>query len=259
MGDVRRSRNRLESAGIRTRMFRPDMNPFDPTREHALREEIAAVSAEWLRSRRGAEKGFAMGRFDVHRLRDSWLAVAEDPARNRAIAFVTWEPIWARRGWALDLMRRRDDAPAGVIESLIAKSVESARERGDALLSLSLSALAKVDGSERQSVGVGEPDKAPERARAFLMQHLARFYEFEGLFRWKEKFNPAFEDRYLIYPDPLALPQVAVALVRAQSAGGIPSSFIRPQRVAAPPAEAAASLIARLPSLRPRPPVTRHR
>ena len=182
-----------------------------------------------------------MGRFDPHRLAREWVAVAWVRSHGRAVAFVTWVPIWARRGWALDLMRRRDDAPGGVMEFLVAKSVESARERGDALLSLSLSALAKVDGSERKAAGVAEPDKAPERARAFLMQHLARFYEFEGLFRWKEKFNPAFEDRYLVYPDPLALPQVALALVRAQSPGGIRSYFRRPEGADATRQEAAVS------------------
>jgi phosphatidylglycerol lysyltransferase len=217
MGDVRRSRNRLEAAGIRTRMFRPDMGVFDPAREHALREQLAAVSAEWLRSRRGAEKGFAMGRFDAHRLTDSWLAVAEDPARNRVIAFVTWEPIWARRGWALDLMRRRDDAPAGVIESLIVACAETARERGDEILSLSLSALAKTEA---------DATDAGDRARTFLMEHLRRFYDFEGLFRWKSKFAPEFEPRYLVYPDPMALPGIVYALARAQSPGGF-LSYLR--------------------------------
>jgi phosphatidylglycerol lysyltransferase len=158
----------------------------------------------------------------------------------RAVAFLTWVPIWARRGWALDLMRRSDDAPAGVMEFLVAKSVEAAKERGDALLSLSLSALAKVGGSEGNAAGDAEQDKAPDGARAFLMQHLARFYEFEGLFRWKEKFNPAFEDRYLVYPDPLALPRVALALVRAQSAGGIRSYFRRGSRPGVKPQEAVA-------------------
>jgi lysylphosphatidylglycerol synthetase-like protein (DUF2156 family) len=58
-----------------------------------------------------------------------------------------------------------------------------------------------------------------ERAREFLTQHLARFYDFEGLFRFKRKFDPQFEPRYLIYPSPFALPQVTLALIRAQTPG----------------------------------------
>jgi len=241
MGDVRRATRKLEGSDLEARHFVPGVNPFDAAHAGGLSDQLRQISNEWLASRRTGERGFSMGRFDPHRLAREWVAVAWDRPRGHAVAFVTWVPIWARRGWALDLMRRRNDAPAGVMEFLVAKSVESARERGDALLSLSLSALAKVDGSERHAAGVAEPDKAPERARAFLMQHLARFYEFEGLFRWKEKFNPAFEDRYLVYPDPLALPQVVLALVRAQSAGGIRSYFMRPERAEAPRQKAAAS------------------
>jgi hypothetical protein len=68
---------------------------------------------------------------------------------------------------------------------------------------------------------VGEPP--PERTREFLMEHLARFYDFKGLFRWKRRFDPAFEDRYLVYPAALALPRVALALIRAQSPAGLMS------------------------------------
>ena len=72
----------------------------------------------------------------------------------------------------------------------------------------------------------------PERTREFLMQHLARFYDFKGLFRWKRRFDPSFEDRYIVYPAPLSLPSVALALIRAQSPAGLRSylPWARPQR-----------------------------
>jgi phosphatidylglycerol lysyltransferase len=57
------------------------------------------------------------------------------------------------------------------------------------------------------------------------MDHLRRFYDFEGLFRWKSKFAPEFEPRFLVYDDPLALPRVVLALARAQSPGGFLSYF----------------------------------
>jgi lysylphosphatidylglycerol synthetase-like protein (DUF2156 family) len=132
-------------------------------------------------------------------------------------------PVPARLGWALDLGRRRHDAVAGAMDLLVVRAVQAARERGDAMLSLSLSALAMVEG-ERS--GDGEPapgSAASERARGFLMQHLAHFYDFRGLFRWKRRFDPAFEDRYLVYPAALDLPRVALALIRAQSPAGLRS------------------------------------
>jgi phosphatidylglycerol lysyltransferase len=141
-------------------------------------------------------------------------------------------------------MRRRSDAVAGVTELLIVRSVDIARARGDAVLSLSLSALARVGAPESEAEPGTAPDdpatrassaaspleataSEPDRARAFLMKHLARFYDFENLFRWKKKFAPTFEDRYLVYPDPIALPRVVLALVRAQSPGGLMSYLAR--------------------------------
>jgi phosphatidylglycerol lysyltransferase len=248
MGDVRRSTNKMESAGIVARSFLPRENPFDPAHDpEGLNEQMRAISNEWVRERHGIERGFCMGRFDTLDFRGAWLVAAWNPTARRVEGFLTWTPIWARHGWALDLMRRRSDAPPGVMEFLVAKSVEMARARGDALLSLSLSALASVEEGEEASASrapgpeglepaaderatskgeVRRPAAArPDRARDLLMEHLARFYDFKNLFRWKKKFGPAFEDRYLVYPDALALPRVVLALARAQSPGGLTSYF----------------------------------
>lgn len=223
IGDVRRALNRLRASGIETRMFLPDAGPFDPTTDpDGLHEQMRAISAEWLRAHVGGEKGFCMGRFDVSTLRESWLAVAWNPGARRLEAFVTWVPVWARRGWALDLMRRRSDAVPGVMEFLIARSVEEARNRGDRVLSLSLSALSR---SEEPAASKADADA--DRTRAFLQEHLARFYDFKNLSRWKAKFQPEFEDRYLVYSSPRALPRVVLSLVRAQSPGGLRSYLHR--------------------------------
>ncbi len=226
MGTVRRAAGKLEEAGWETRAYIPGVNPLSFAHDpDGIPEQLRAISAEWMHTRHGQEKGFCMGRFDPAWLRSSWVEVAWNPAERRASAFVSWVPIWARRGWALDLTRRRNDAPSGVMDFLIAKSVEAARGRGEAMLSLSLSALANVDEAA--------PSEPPDKSRAFLMNHLARFYDFEGLFRWKKKFAPEFEDRYLVYPDPLSLPRVALALTRAQSPGGLGTYLRRPHE--APP------------------------
>ena len=131
VGELRRMVRKLDRQGLVTRMFIPGESAFDPARESALLEQLREISNDWMRARHGGEKGFCMGRFDPHTLRDVWLAVAWNPARERVEAFATWVPISARRGWAIDLMRRRSDAPTGATEFLVVKSVERARERAD--------------------------------------------------------------------------------------------------------------------------------
>ena len=51
-----------------------------------------------------------------------------------------------RRGWTLDLMRRRPDSPRGVMELLIARSIEEAAHRGLDEVSLGLAPLAITPG-----------------------------------------------------------------------------------------------------------------
>jgi phosphatidylglycerol lysyltransferase len=225
LGTVRRQVRKLEKAGLVVRHFVPGENPFDPDDDpdHLL-AQIRDISHEWTRGKVGGEKGFCMGRFDPAGLHEVWLAVAWDPKERRVEAFCTWTPIWARRGWAIDLMRRHRTAPTGAMELLVVRSVEHARERDDGMLSLSLSALVRVDRA-------GGPDAenrvTEDPARAFLIQRLSRFYDFQGLFRWKRKFDPEFEDRYLVYPHTLVLPRIALALVRAQNPGGLMTYFRR--------------------------------
>ena len=85
------------------------------------------------------------------------------------------------------------------------------------MLSLALSALVQVDAVTGESL----PGPTADPTRAFLIEKLSRFYDFHGLFRWKRKFSPVFEDRYLVFADALALPRIALALVRAQTPGGL--------------------------------------
>ena len=147
LGNVRRQVRKLEKAGLVVRHFVPGVNPFDPAHDpdHLL-DQLRAISHEWVKDKSGGEKGFCMGCFEAETLHDAWLAV-------------------------IDLMRRHRDAPTGAMELLVVNSVFNARERGDELLSLSLSALVKVaaprgDGSE--------PTVTEDPARTFLIQRLSR-------------------------------------------------------------------------------------
>lgn len=223
IGEVRRAVHKAERAGLEVRHFIPGVTPFSAAPDHGrLATTLRDLSAEWLQGRAGGEKGFCMGRFDTARLDDVWLAVAWRPATTEVEAFCTWTPVWARRGWALDLMRRHTVTTPGAMELLVVRSLEQARDQGDALLSLSLSALVQVD----DPTDPPRSEAATDPARAFLIERLSRFYDFRGLFRWKRKFVPSFEDRYLVFADALALPRIALALVRAQTPGGL-WSFVR--------------------------------
>jgi phosphatidylglycerol lysyltransferase len=177
------------------------------------------VAHEWARLRHGDARGFCVGRFDPPRLRREWLAVAWDPARHRIEAFAAWVPIPARRGWALDVVRRRADARVGALDLLIVSAIDHARARGDQMLSLALAPLAFVPGAAAHGSGSNATPRLHEAdgARIVLQQHLTRLYDPANATAWKRRFDPSFEDRYLVVPEPAVLPDIVQALVHAQT------------------------------------------
>ena len=61
------------------------------------------------------------------------------------------------------------------------------------------------------------------RAGAFLFRHGETFYNFQGLRRYKDKFDPLWRPRYLASPAGLALPRILanVATLISRGVGGI--------------------------------------
>jgi lysylphosphatidylglycerol synthetase-like protein (DUF2156 family) len=210
-GDVRRTVRKLEEAGV---VFESHV----PAADALPLAELTAISDEWLAARGGGELGFCMGRFAAEDLSRQWVVCARRPGDGRIEGFLTWRPLPAAGAHVLDLMRRRNDALHGVMDFLVARSALEAKARGEAVLSLGLAPLSRTAAAD-------EPPEV-ERALALLRRRLAPVYDFDGLMRWKRKFDPVFEPRYLVVPGPLALPAAALALVRAQSLVGL-ASYVR--------------------------------
>ena len=163
--------------------------------------QLSEVSGKWLQMHRSPELGYSLGTLSSLSDPDITLALAFS-AQGRLEGFVSWLPVPMRRAWALDLTRRRPDAAYGVMEALIARSVEEAKVRGIAELSLGITPRlinqASVHGAWRAAYW-----------------GLDRFERSRGLHRFKEKFGPRWEERFLVVPNAGALPEVLVALVRA--------------------------------------------
>ncbi len=223
LAHVRRAARHAEVSGLRVIHALPgDVHPGDEEMPSELWHELRSVSKEWVRSRNGGGRGFCVGRFDPPRMRHEWIAMAWDPDHRRIEAFACWVPIPARRGWALDLVRTRSDARDGALELLIVSSLSHARQRGDDMLSLSLTPVAFVPHAHHAPEV--EPLETVDGARTVLQQHLMRLYEFPYDEQWKRRFDPSFEDRYLVVPEKESLPRVVLALVRAQTHDSVPDA-----------------------------------
>jgi phosphatidylglycerol lysyltransferase len=129
-----------------------------------------------------------------------YFPVAVVRVEGRIVAFAN---LWAsgdRRELSIDLMRHLEDAPHSIMEHLFVELMLWGKAEGYQRFSLGMVPLA---GLERRRL-------APlwSQAGAFLFRYGEHFYNFQGLLRFKSKFAPQWEPRYLAAPGGFALPRV---------------------------------------------------
>lgn len=198
---LRTAVNRLTKTGHSAKVFEP------PVSEDLI-QRLKPVSDEWLQVKNGAEKQFSIGWFDPDYLRRCHIAVVYD-SHGSVIAFSNLLSGYNRKEVTVDLMRHRKDAEKGTMEFLFVSMIQHFQQLGYDGFNLSLSPLA----------GVGDTADARriEKGLHYFFEHLNQFYNFKGLHQFKEKFQPRWEPRYLVFLNLTALPDIAVGLVRADS------------------------------------------
>lgn len=201
--DLRQAVRRMERDGVVFEVLPAEDVP-------AALAELRAVSDQWLATKGTAEKGFSLGRFDEAYL--SRFPVATLRREGRIAAFASLWTTLPGGELSVDLMRHADDAPPGAMDALFASTMLWGREQGYAWFDLGMAPLAGLD----------ERRQAPlwNRLAGVLYRHGEHFYNFQGLRRYKEKFDPVWEPRFLASPGGLALPQV-LANLSTRIAGGL--------------------------------------
>jgi phosphatidylglycerol lysyltransferase len=211
---LRMTTRRLAREGATFRVVPPrDLPPLLP--------ELRRISDDWLRQRGAAEKGFSLGFFDERYLSRFPIAVIEHavpPETRRVEAFANLWPGRNQAELSLDLMRHRADAVKDVMDGLFVNLMLWAKEQGYRWMNLGMAPLS----------GLPISSTAPLWARAanLLYTRGEALYNFQGLRAYKDKFDPIWEPRYLVYPGGLSLPRV-LADVSALVAGGYLRIFTR--------------------------------
>jgi lysyl-tRNA synthetase class 2 len=197
---VRQSVTRLERLG-----YRLELRELASLSAAEL-GELEAVSRRW---RRGVpERGFTMCldalRADDHG--DSVVVRALDPA-GCLRGFLHLVPSYGRPAVSLSAMPRDPDTPNGLVEFLVARSVELLRERGVEEVSLNFAAFGRL---------LHSPRNPAERLLGRLLSLADAFFQIERLYRFNAKFFPRWEPRYLMYERVAGLPRVGLAALWAE-------------------------------------------
>jgi phosphatidylglycerol lysyltransferase len=187
---ARRSARALANRGARFRIV-----PADAVL--VILDELAAISNEWLASKRQREKGFSVGRFDREALCNFDIGIVT--VDDRIVAFANLWTTERMTEASVDLMRHLDTAPPGTMDFLFVHLMAWARDRGYAHFSLGMAPMSGIEGRRLAP--------AWAKAAAFIFRHGDRFYGFRGLRAYKEKFDPVWEPRYIAGPGGIGLLQ----------------------------------------------------
>ena len=190
--------NAMERAGGRFRIVAGD-------ELRALLPSLRAVSDLWLRNKGATEKGFSLGRFDADYLLRFPCAIVESQD-GRVVGFSNVLEAPRAGEMSIDLMRHAEttgsDLPSPM-EYLMLKLMSDAKARGFRRFNLGMAPLAAVGATRRA--------RPIERLAHQFFLHGEAWYNYQGLRRFKERFHPAWEPRYLAYRRPWDWPFAVAA------------------------------------------------
>jgi lysylphosphatidylglycerol synthetase-like protein (DUF2156 family) len=213
--------------------------------------QLEQISDAWLKLKAGqhtSEMGFTMGRLEElpdtakradtlasisplasvsYRVAPGVVTAVAMTSSGKPCAFVTFMPIYGSLatnatapgnlseaqnwGWTLDLMRRAPDAPPGVMELLLVRAIERFRSCGAQIVSLGMVAMADTQQ---------EMTPSQRQLAHFVTDRLHLLENRRTLFNFKQKFHPRWESRYIVTSTTLALPKIALAILRLRNYSG---------------------------------------
>lgn len=172
--------------------------------------ELKAISDEWLSHHSGGEKGFSLGGFVPRYVCEFPMALVR--TGGRIVAFATLWPTATRKSFSMDLMRYGESAPKNVMDYLFVELLEWGREQGYQAFDFGSAPLA----------GLEDRPLAPIMSRVgkLLFERGEEIYNFRGVRRYKDKYDPLWQPRYVAAPHRWQIPMV-MADVGLMSSGGM--------------------------------------
>jgi phosphatidylglycerol lysyltransferase len=193
-----------------------------------LLADLKSVSDAWLAHHAGGEKTFSLGGFDPSYVSEFPLAIVR--AEGRIVAFATLWTTGLGTTFSMDLMRYADDAPKNVMDFLFVELMRWGQEQGYRAFEFGMAPLA----------GLEERRLAPIMSRVgrLLFERGEEIYNFRGVRRFKDKYDPVWQPRYLAAPHKWAIP-ILLAEVGLLTSGGMAGLRFGAPFARKPPAEAA--------------------
>ncbi|HEY4650455.1 MAG TPA: phosphatidylglycerol lysyltransferase domain-containing protein, partial [Pontibacter sp.] len=162
---------------------------YDPPVKAGLLQKLEQVSSLWLQDKGKAELTFTEGIFDPAILQNHPILTIEN-ADEKVYAFLDVVPSGMPGMAVYDLIRQLPDAPNGILDMLLCRAFLYFKNKGFEKVNMGLAPMSGIDGRN-----------VPQKTIRYAYEHLRAFGHFKGLRKYKEKFSPSWEKKYLVYED----------------------------------------------------------
>lgn len=166
-----------------------------------LLQKIKSVSDEWLAETDRSEIIFSQGMFVWEELKQQTIITVEN-AEEKIVAFLNVIPDYAPNEGTYDLIRKTADAPNGIMDFILIELFKHLKEKGIQYVNLGFAPLSGLDSAE----------SFPEKSMKFAYERIRSFSHYKGLRDFKDKFEPVWQNKYLIYDHDYDLLQVPSVL-----------------------------------------------
>ncbi|MEH6305286.1 phosphatidylglycerol lysyltransferase domain-containing protein [Olivibacter sp. CPCC 100613] len=197
---LRNALNNIEKRGFISKIYAP------PIKDGIL-QKLKSVSDEWLMMLNREEMIFSQGAFDERELKEQTIITLEN-ADEKVVSFLNVIPDYMPGEITYDLIRKTADAPGGNMDCILITLIQYARQQGFESLNMGLAPFSGIDS----------PTDIPQRTIKFAYEKLQQFKHYKGLREFKDKYNPTWHTKYLIYSNDYDLLHIPLALNKVMKA-----------------------------------------
>jgi phosphatidylglycerol lysyltransferase len=185
---LRQSFNRLQREGL-------SFEIVPSSGVDAILPELQLISNNWLEDKKTREKRFSIGFFDAEYLRRCTIALVKKD--GRIVAFANLWELKNKNELSIDLMRYEPGTVNGLMEYLIVSLLLWGRVQGYHWFNLGMAPLS----------GLEQHPLAPlwNKIGNTIFRFGNEFYNFDGLYQYKNKFDPVWQPRYLAAPAGMSM------------------------------------------------------
>jgi phosphatidylglycerol lysyltransferase len=193
---IRNALNKITEQGYTTKIHTPPL-------KDGLIQQLKAVSDEWLKLSERDEIAFSQGMFVEKEIKQQ-VVITVGSHEEKIIAFLNIIPDYTKNEGTYDLLRKTKDAPNGIMDYIIVEMFRYFKSQGVQYVNLGFAPMS----------GIYDPHNFPERSMKFAYEKISSFSHYKGMRDYKEKFNPVWYDKYLVYDNDYDLLQIPASLIR---------------------------------------------